>query len=70
LFWNVDVDRLDVERDGGFIAGRVLTSEDAQAHAWAVTALQPEAFLQAASGRGLDPRKQAFALNLAASNRS
>ncbi|MGH8926570.1 MAG: hypothetical protein ACRDWA_18390 [Acidimicrobiia bacterium] len=49
LFWNVDVDRLGVERDGGFIAGRVLASEDAQAHAWAATALSPGAFLAAAS---------------------
>jgi hypothetical protein len=70
LFWNVDLDRLDVERDGGFIAGRVLTSEDAQAHAWAATALRPGAFLAAASMRGLDPRRAALARNLAASSGS
>jgi len=70
LFWNVDVDRLEVERDGGFIAGRVLASEDAQAHAWAATALRPEAFLAAASVRGVDPRRAALARNLAASSGS
>jgi predicted transcriptional regulator len=66
LFWNVDVDRLDVNRDGAFIAGRVLASEDAQAHAWAATTLASDAFLAAASQRGLDPRRVALARNLAA----
>lgn len=66
LFWNVDVDRLDVNRDGPFIAGRVLASEDAQAHAWAATTLASDAFGAAASQRGLDPRRVALARNLAA----
>lgn len=66
LFWNVDVDRLDVRRDGPFIAGRVLGSDDAQAHAWAATTLTSDAFLAAASQRGLDPRRVALARNLAA----
>lgn len=66
LFWNVDVDRLDVIKDGAFIAGRVLASEDAQAHAWAATTLTSDAFRTAASRRGLDPRRVALARNVAA----
>ncbi|MGF1616828.1 MAG: hypothetical protein ACFCU2_03345 [Acidimicrobiia bacterium] len=66
LFWNVDVDKLDVNRDGAFIAGRVLASADAQAHAWAATTLPSDAFLAAASQRGLDRRRAALARNLAA----
>lgn len=66
LFWNVDVARLDVKSDGAFIAGRVLASEDAQAHAWAATNLASDAFEAAGSQRGLDPRRVALAANLAA----
>jgi hypothetical protein len=66
LFWNADVRLLDIQRDGAFIAGRVLASDDAQAHAWAATTLSPEAFMKAASIRGLEPRRVALAQNLAA----
>lgn len=66
LFWNVDVGQLDVDKDGAFIASRILASEDAQAHAWASVTLSPEAFLEAASVRGLDHRRVALAHNLAA----
>jgi hypothetical protein len=66
LFWNADVRRLDVHRDGAYIAARVLESDDAQAHAWAAVTLSPEAFLKAGSVRGLDPRRVALAQNLAA----
>jgi hypothetical protein len=70
LFWNADIDRLDVDRDGAFIAARVLGSEDAQAHAWAATTLSAAAFLAAASQRGLDPRRVTLARNIAAVGRS
>jgi excisionase family DNA binding protein len=66
LFWNADTRRLDVERDAAYIAGRVLGSEDAQAHAWAAATLPADAFLRAASIRGVQPRRAALARNLAA----
>jgi hypothetical protein len=66
LFWNADVRRLDVDRDAAFIAGRILSSDDAQAHAWAAANLPPDAFEQAASVRGIEPRRAALAHNLAA----
>jgi hypothetical protein len=65
LFWNADVRQLNIERDGAYIAARVLASDDAGAHAWAAVTLSPEAFLRAASGRGLEPRRVALARNLA-----
>jgi hypothetical protein len=65
LFWNADVRQLNIERDGAYIAARVLASDDAEAHAWAAVTLSPEAFLRAASGRGLEPRRVALARNLA-----
>lgn len=58
LFWNVDPRLVDTERDGSFIAGRVLESNDPQAHAWAVSALEPGAFRRAAQIRGV-PRDRA-----------
>lgn len=66
LFWNADVRRVDVERDAAFIAGRVLSSDDAQAHAWAAANLPPDAFERAATIRGTGPRRAALARNLAA----
>ena len=65
LFWNADVGRLDLDRDAAYLAGRVLASDDAQAHAWAVSALPADAFLRAASIRGVEPRRAALARNLA-----
>lgn len=66
LFWNADVGKLDLKRDGAYIAGRVLASEDAQAHAWGAANLSAAAFRRAASIRGLEPRRVALARNLAA----
>lgn len=66
LFWNADVHRLDVERDAAYIAGRILASDDAQAHAWAAQTLPAEAFLEAARMRGVPARRAALALHLAA----
>jgi predicted transcriptional regulator len=66
LFWNVDIHALDGERDGAYIAGRILASEDTQAHAWAAHTLPAAAFLEAARIRGVPARRAALARNLAA----
>jgi len=66
LFWNADVHALDVERDAAYIAGRILASDDAQAHAWAAQTLPAAAFLQAARMRGVPPRRASLARHLAA----
>jgi hypothetical protein len=65
LFWNADVHHLDVEQDAAYIAGRILGSDDAQAHAWAAATLPGEAFLHAARMRGVPERGAALARNLA-----
>jgi len=67
LFWNADVHLLDVERDAAYIAGRILASDDAQAHAWAAATLPAEAFLHAAQIRAVPGQRAALARNLAAS---
>jgi len=67
LFWNTDVRQLDIDRDAAFIAGRILASDDAQAHAWAAATLPPEAFLEAARMRGVSPPRAALARHLAGS---
>jgi hypothetical protein len=66
LFWNADVHDLDVEQDAAYIAGRILGSDDAQAHAWAAATLPAEAFLHAARMRGVPRRRAALAHHLAA----
>jgi hypothetical protein len=66
LFWNADVRQLGVERDAAFIAGRILSSDDTQAHAWAAANLPPNAFERAATARAIEPRRAALAHNLAA----
>lgn len=66
LFWNADVHLLDVKRDAAYIAGRILASDDAQAHAWAAATLPAEAFLRAARIRGVPARRAALAGHLAA----
>jgi hypothetical protein len=66
VFWNADVRRLDIDRDAAFIAGRILSSDDAQAHAWAAANLRADAFERAATIRGIDPRRAALARHLAA----
>lgn len=66
LFWNADMRLLDVPRDAAYIAGRILASDDAQAHAWAAATLPAEAFLHAAQMRGVPGRRAALARNVAA----
>lgn len=65
-FWNVDPAELSVERDGKYIAGRILQSEDPEAIAWMASAIAPDD-LRAASGlRSLDPSRRVLAENAAA----
>lgn len=66
LFWNADVRRLEPSWDAAYVAGRIIASEDAQAHAWAAVNLPGAAFLAAARMRGVPPRRAALARNLAA----
>lgn len=66
LFWNTDVRALDVERDAPYIAGRILASDDAQAHAWAAQMLPTAAFLEASRMRGVPARRAALARHVAA----
>jgi predicted transcriptional regulator len=70
LFWNADVHLLDLERDAAYIAGRILASDDAQAHAWAAATLSADAFLEAARMRGVPARRASLARNLAAETAS
>lgn len=65
LFWNQDLDRLDVDHDRVMIAARVLASDDLNAHAWAARTLAPEAWRSAARTRGVDARRTALAAHLA-----
>jgi DNA-binding transcriptional ArsR family regulator len=66
LFWNVDIHRLDVARDAAYLAGRILFSEDAQAHAWGAANLPAHGFAAASQIRGVPPERVALARNLAA----
>ena len=66
LFWNADVHQLDLNRDAAYIAGRILASDDAQAHAWAAATLPADAFLHAARMRSVPARRAALARNLTA----
>jgi hypothetical protein len=65
LFWNVDLARLDVERDGRFIADRILRQDDPQALAWMATPLRAGDIEAAARGRGLSRRRANFGRVLA-----
>ncbi len=67
LFWNVDLAELDVERDGRFIADRILRHDDPQALAWMAVTLRPSDIEAATHGRGLSRRRAAFGRALAGS---
>lgn len=69
LFWNVDPAQLDTGRAGGFIARRLLRSDDPEGLAWGATHLRPSDWRKGARARGLDPRLRAMAENLAAYQR-
>ncbi|MGI8427165.1 MAG: hypothetical protein ACR2M4_11350 [Actinomycetota bacterium] len=65
LFWNIDIGKLDLSRDAQYAAGRIIGSEDTQAHAWAAKTLPPSAFNKVASLRGISARRAGLARNLA-----
>lgn len=65
LFWNVSPAQLDTNRAGSFIAGRLLSTQDAEGLAWGAIHLRPTDWRAAAKARGLDPRTRALAENLA-----
>lgn len=66
LFWNADVASLDLERDGRFIASRLLMADDVAAWGWAVQHLSADALASVARLRHATPRRAALAINLAA----
>jgi hypothetical protein len=68
LFWNVDRSTLDTEKDGAFIALRIIGSSDLQALSWLASgAVSKKNLRRASRARGVSPRQRDFALNLARS---
>ena len=66
LFWNVDRSSLNLERDGTFIALRILGSFDLQGLSWLASgAISKQNLRRATRARGISPRQKDFALNLA-----
>jgi DNA-binding Lrp family transcriptional regulator len=57
LFWNEDLQGLDLDRHAILVADRILRSEDPEAHAWMLQRLPPDAIVQATRTRNLDPRR-------------
>jgi hypothetical protein len=66
LFWNADIDELDVERDGRYIASRLLMADDVAAWGWALRHLSADDLASVASLRHATPERRALARNLAA----
>jgi DNA-binding transcriptional ArsR family regulator len=66
LFWNTAESQLDVEHGGAYIARRLLQTMDLEGLAWAAQTLDPDDWLRAARGRGLDARVRSLAQNMAA----
>jgi Mn-dependent DtxR family transcriptional regulator len=67
LFWNADIGRIDVRTQGGYLAERLLSTQDLDGLAWGRQALTRADWEQAARTRGLTAREQALAHNLARS---
>ncbi len=67
LFWNADPSRIDVRRQGGYLAERLLSTQDLDGLAWGSRALTRADWEQAARNRGLSARERALAHNLARS---
>ncbi len=64
LFWNVDLDDVDPDEHGAYIAGRVLDTPDSDALAWAVRRLTAADWRVAAARRGTRPPRRALAESL------
>lgn len=65
LFWNEDTAQLDIDRNGTMIAERILASGDAEAIAWAGSALSPSSLRRVRGLRNIPPRVVALADALA-----
>lgn len=66
LFWDASPSGLGVERNGAFIARRLLRLLDPEGLAWGVANLHPSDWRRAARARGLPSPVRALAENLAA----
>jgi hypothetical protein len=66
LFWNVDPSQLSTKRDGTYLAGRIMQSDDPLALGWMRRALNPRDIARAAGVRGLAPARRALGRSLAA----
>ena len=66
LFWNTAPAQLDIDRAGGYIARRLLTTGEPEGLAWGAANLSSEDWRHAACTRGISPRRRALALNFAA----
>jgi hypothetical protein len=60
-FWNADPSKLRLSRDGSYIAGRLLGSNDPQSVAWLLSEMDPETTVAAAQMRGVDPARRELA---------
>lgn len=67
LFWNADPSRLDLDKHGGYVAERLISSHDLDGLAWGARALTARDWEQAARNRGLSAEERALARNLARS---
>jgi MarR family len=69
LFWNEDLQALDLDRHASLVADRILRSEDPEAHAWMLQKLPRRAILKATATRNLEPRRAHLGRLLAAGTR-
>jgi DNA-binding Lrp family transcriptional regulator len=65
VFWNADLQKIDLKRDATYVAGRILASNDTQALAWMARALPTRAIVKASQVRGMTQENRALARNLA-----
>jgi DNA-binding Lrp family transcriptional regulator len=66
LFWDTADSQRDVRRAGGYIARRLLGTEDPEGLAWGAENLASRDWGHAARTRGITPQARELALNLAA----
>lgn len=63
LFWNADVADLDAERNGAYIAGRMLEAADVAAWSWALSNIDGTDIDRALSRRGVPASARALVSN-------
>lgn len=63
LFWNGSPAGLTIERDGGYIATRLVLGPDLVARSWAICQLPAESLTKAATNRAADTRIRAMVNN-------